>query len=134
MNNKNLDKLLLLSLKKRKKNTIKKNFKKMLFFLAKKNSLKNKDIIDKAINNTLPVINLQKRKRTFKAVYISNKQKLFLGNNWIYKSVKKGNYNQYYKNLAEELINTANNNSLSVKQQQDFHKVALENMKLFIKK
>lgn len=127
------NKLLQQSIKKGEKNVCEKNFKKTLFLLAKTKKQDLLPIITKTFNNTRPAINLKKQKRKTKIMYINTIHKDFLACKWILNEVYKGSENQFYKNLANELINTSENKSLSIKQYNDFHQEAIDTLKIFIK-
>ncbi len=136
-NHKNLEifyKLFQLSIKKGKKSINEKNFRNMLFFLAKKQHKNLWEILLQMQSNILPIIDLRKKRKGYKIIYMSQKRRYFLSCYWILKGVNNGTANKFTENLAIEILNASQAKGFGVKQQIDHNTLVFDNIKIFVKK
>ena len=86
-----------------------------------------KEIFHRAVENCTPILELQKIRKGGIAyqvpVPVDEQRARFLSMNWLIKAAqeKEGGYS-FYKMLAKELIEAANNGGRVVKKKQDLHK------------
>jgi small subunit ribosomal protein S7 len=128
-NNKNNQKLLsLLNFKGQKYITYKFYFQIIAHLKTKNLNVHPIELINKAIENVKPTLEVQTRKRrnfsTKKPRTVSEARKLTLAIRWILLAARarKGNYKTFWLNLAEELINCYNSEGVAIKQKKDLHK------------
>ena len=129
---KNYKKLLQFSIKKGKKHTAETNFRKSLYYTAKKDNLKFWKKINSAINNTMPYINVKVSRKGARNVHvpikITQKHSEFFSSSWLIEGAKKRGKKPYYINLTDEIIAAADKKSLSTKKKDELHQLAEENI------
>ena len=123
--------LMQYGIKKGNKAKIENVFRSLLFYITKTPSINNnfkfKDIL-KAFVETKPKISVKTKRKGSKNIYlpvtISKKRSKFLSSNWILSNAREKTNKKFYKNLAEELMESSKKNSLSFRKCNDLHKLA----------
>ena len=131
--------LIQYAIKKGNKNKMENIFRSLLFFIIKNNSIQHNftfNNIATAISNTSPKISVKTKRKGSKNVYIpttiTKNHSKYLSSNWLLTHAKLKNNKCFYKNLAEELIESSHKKSLSFKKCYEMHKLAeasLSNLK-----
>ena len=120
------------STKKGKKETTEKNFRNSLFNVAKQNKIRFWSVVDKAVKNTTVSLNVKVKRQGSKNIYIPIKIKdnysIFLSYNWILTNAKKRNERKFFKKFINEIIDTAENKSLTSKKKIEIYKLIEDNV------
>jgi ribosomal protein S7 len=127
--------LIQFALKCGNKNLMENIFKKGLIFWSKnENFEKNSFIftIKNAFLNTNAIITVKTKRKGSRNIYIPKKltknHSKFLSNSWIIKNAYTKNKNKFFEAVIDELIKSSSNESFSVKNRNDLHKLAEENI------
>ena len=126
--------LIQYAIKKGNKNKVENILRSLLFFIIKNPSIQNTfnfADIKKAILNTSPKISVKTKRKGSRNIYVPIKitpsRSKFLSSKWIISHAKLKTNNKFYKNLAEEIIDSSKKTSLSTKKRNDLHKLAEAN-------
>jgi len=117
---------------RRGKKTIAKKIVYRAFDIVKEKTKKEPlEVFDSAINNASPLLEV-KSKRVGGATYqvpreVKGERRLTLAMRWIIQAAKSKKGKPMRENLAEELINAANNTGWAVKKKEDTHRMAEAN-------
>ena len=117
---------------RRGKKTIAKKIVYRAFDIVKEKTKKEPlEVFDSAINNASPLLEV-KSKRVGGATYqvpreVKGERRLTLAMRWIIQAAKSKRGKPMRENLAEELINAANNTGWAVKKKEDTHRMAEAN-------
>ncbi|MBV33887.1 MAG: hypothetical protein CMP47_00175 [Rickettsiales bacterium] len=118
------------TLKKGKKSIMEKNFKKMLFFMAKNNKIFKQNswiIIFKSIFNITPEINIKAykvKRRVFHQIkFMTFKKQNYLICMWLIKGTAKYDKKNFYKNLAYSFKDVYFKKGEAFKHFNEFNKV-----------
>lgn len=127
-----VDKFINYLMKNGKKSTAENIFYKTLIHIYKKTHKRPQEILEKAIANALPVIEVKPRRLRGRTLQVPRPMTLlrryFLAIKWIIKASKGCKENNFIKKLALELITTANNKSRAVFKKKELHKIAKSNI------
>ena len=126
--------LVQYAIKKGNKFKIENNIRTMLFYIAKTPKLKQKYPfwkITRTVRFTTPSFGITTRRKGSKNVYkpllIKKSRGKYLSANWIISNAKLKSNKIFYKNLAEEIIDSALKKSQSFKQRLSLQKLAIAN-------
>jgi ribosomal protein S7 len=103
-----------------------------LFAVAKNNKKQFWTNIEKAVENTTMLLNIKVKRKGSKNIYIPIKMKSgyskFLSYNWILKSAKNRHEKKLSNKFVNEIIDTAENKSNSIKKKIEIYKLIEDNM------
>lgn len=130
-------------IKKGNKNKIENIFRTLLFYIIKNPQIFNDFNYDQFLNsikNVTPALSVKTKRKGSKNIYlpipITTARSKFLASTWLIKSAKTKQHTKFYKNLSEELLESAKKKSLSFKKCFELHKLveaSLSNIKIKIK-
>lgn len=135
--------LIPYAIKKGNKNKIENIFRTLLFYIIKNPQIYNDfnyDLFLNSIKNVTPALSVKTKRKGSKNIYlpipITKMRSKFLASTWLIKSAKTKQHTKFYKNLAEEFLESAKKKSLSFKKCFELHKLvetSLSNIKVKIK-
>lgn len=130
--NKHYKNFIQFATKKGKKETMENTLRKSLFDVAKKNKVQFWTVVDKAVKNTTISLNVKVKRQGSKNIYIPIKIKdgysKFLSYNWILKSAKKRHESKFHNKFINEIIETADNKSVTSKKKMEIYKLIEDNV------
>ena len=133
--------LIQYAIKKGNKNKIENIFRSLLFFITRTPSLYNNfnfEDIKKAISNTSPSMGVTVKRKGSKNAYVPFKitpaRSKFLSSKWIITHARLKTNKNFYKSLAEEIVNSSKKTSLSSKKRNDLHELSIASCKDLNKK
>ena len=130
--NKHYKNFIQFAIKKGKKETMEKILRDSLFAVAKNNKKQFWTNIEKAVENTTMLLNIKVKRKGSKNIYIPIKMKpgysKFLSYNWILKSAKNRHEKKLSNKFVNEIIDTAENKSNSIKKKIEIYKLIEDNM------
>ncbi len=138
-----INNLIPYAIKKGNKNKIENIFRTLLFYIIKNPQTFtdfNYEFLLNSIKNVTPSLGVKTKRKGSKNIYlpvpITKARSKFLASSWLIKNANAKQNTKFYKNLSEEILESAKKKSASFKKCFELHKLAetsLSNIKIKLK-
>ena len=138
-----INNLIPYAVKEGNKNKIENIFRTLLFYIVKNPQIYTDFTYEHLLNsikNITPSLGVKTKRKGSKNIYlpvpITKSRGKFLASTWLIKNANAKQNNKFYKNLSEEILESAKKKSTSFKKCFELHKLAetsLSNIKIKLK-